>query len=539
MALYSLLCSAAFIGVSTALAQPAQEAIEWGSCDEALSSIGRLPVQCGNITVPLDYADPESDMTLELPLLRVPALKQPSKGSIIFHYGGPGPGGRESMAAFGELMHVMTGQGFDLVGWDQRGTVDVMPISCYNSSEERLFSPASKANIAVKPEDRVDIGRNWAFGAQEANNCYEYAKDKGGDLVGTSYTVRDVMQMVDALGGDQMLRFWGLSYGTVVGATFAAMFPDRVERIVLDGVQNIHEYYYGSWEELVADSDKVFSAFLRTCFERPQLCDLAKHNPNATSDSIERKIYDVIDSYKFRPHAFTHEVLKDQLLDQNFIKALIRPRLYNPGNYPVLANLLHLLLSGDLEGFTDAYVDALDGVGDVFTGGLGNDAAIAIPCSDQSFRTDDLNEALPLINKMVQRSRLVGDMMSWNINTCAQWSLPAKERFERGFHEPIDTKNPLLIIGNEYDVVTPFISAQNASASFPGSSLVKFNAHGHSTPQQPSLCTAKMTREYFESGTLPPVGTVCEPAAHPWDTQSWPALYPELGYEMANETSKT
>lgn len=41
------------------------------------------------------------------------------------------------------------------------------------------------------------------------------------------------------------LTISGLSYGTVVGATAAAMFPDKVESIVLDGVQNLHEYYYG------------------------------------------------------------------------------------------------------------------------------------------------------------------------------------------------------------------------------------------------------------------------------------------------------
>jgi pimeloyl-ACP methyl ester carboxylesterase len=36
----------------------------------------------------------------------------------------------------------------------------------------------------------------------------------------------------------------GVSYGTILGATVAAMFPDRIDRIVLDGVENPHEYYY-------------------------------------------------------------------------------------------------------------------------------------------------------------------------------------------------------------------------------------------------------------------------------------------------------
>lgn len=66
-----------------------------------------------------------------------------------------------------------------------------------------------------------------------------------GRLIGTAFTARDIMRVVDAIVPDKTLRFWGISYGTVLGSTLAALFPDRVDRMILDGVINPTEYYQG------------------------------------------------------------------------------------------------------------------------------------------------------------------------------------------------------------------------------------------------------------------------------------------------------
>jgi pimeloyl-ACP methyl ester carboxylesterase len=36
----------------------------------------------------------------------------------------------------------------------------------------------------------------------------------------------------------------GISYGSTLGATAAAMFPERMDKIILDGVLNPVEYYH-------------------------------------------------------------------------------------------------------------------------------------------------------------------------------------------------------------------------------------------------------------------------------------------------------
>jgi hypothetical protein len=90
--------------LATANAGPYNLKIKWGPCTADINSSAVVtPVECGILAVPLDYTEPNSNETLDLELLRVLALNQPSKGSILFNFGGPGDPGRELMAAKPEL----------------------------------------------------------------------------------------------------------------------------------------------------------------------------------------------------------------------------------------------------------------------------------------------------------------------------------------------------------------------------------------------------------------------------------------------------
>jgi pimeloyl-ACP methyl ester carboxylesterase len=65
--------------------------------------------------------------------------------------------------------------------------------------------------------------------------------------------------------GAEKLIYWGFSYGTVIGATFALRYPDQVERMVLDGVVDAQDYYNGGWRTSLLDADAVLDKFCEYC----------------------------------------------------------------------------------------------------------------------------------------------------------------------------------------------------------------------------------------------------------------------------------
>ena len=88
-----------------AYALPASQngSVTWAPCAQQNAS---LPLQCGTLTVPLDYSDPTSNRTLDLQLVKVSAVNQPRKGSILFNPGGPGDSGRDIVISFAQVFQM-------------------------------------------------------------------------------------------------------------------------------------------------------------------------------------------------------------------------------------------------------------------------------------------------------------------------------------------------------------------------------------------------------------------------------------------------
>jgi len=111
----------------------------------------------------------------------------------------------------------------------------------------------------------------------------------------------------------------------------------------------------------------------------------------------------------------------------------------------------------------------------------GIDGAAGIRCSDHSFRTDNLADLLPVKDEFEQTSKIAGGLLAAaQPMTCAQWPFKAKEQIQ--WTGGYKTKNPILLVGNTLDPLTPVESAFNSSLDFPGSAVVHQNTGGVSDP---------------------------------------------------------
>ncbi|KAL4869308.1 hypothetical protein BDV12DRAFT_196547 [Aspergillus spectabilis] len=468
----------------------------------------------------MDYTNFDSKATINLQLLKVPAIRTPKKASILFNFGGPGLESRMTLAGMSKSLLALTGGEYDLIAHDPRGTAKTFTASCFNSTQDRETTYYNDINIISDPEDTAAIGRLWGGSQVLSNACYNYPgfREKG-SLVSTAFSARDLMQIVDAVESDGLLRYWGLSYGTVLGATVAAMFPDRIERIILDAVANPHQFVNGYDVEVWADVDIAFSTFIQECLKVPDRCGFSHRN--STADNIEKGIYNLLEDLRSEPlvHGTT-------IIDRTLVRTFIRFSLYGPGNFKDLSVALDALLSPTN---TTLFKELHDvHMGDSIGSLVADESPFAIQCGDKQAPQQTFEEMSEVFQDLAAKSRLLGSSGIALAMPCANWRVPAKERYEGDFN--VKTKHPLLVIGNTYDSATPFRSAQNVSAGFESSVLVENGGFGHGSHAHGSACTSRIIREYFTEGTLPESDTFCETSYGPFEDKVLADVLEEIGF---------
>ena len=209
--------------------------------------------------------------------------------------------------------------------------------------------------------------------------------------------------------------------------------------------------------------------FFSGCVAAPDLCPLARNG--ATALDLSNQFDEFLQHLKYNP------VWVPALgpIDYKTVKLLYFRNLYTPSTWAVIASFLDALMTGDyVKAFT--VINELSAGGELFEGAPLDEAEGGIRCSDSRLRANKLADIQPYIDESQRLSKMGGERWADYMVECSQWQFDAKERYDGDFH--VCTKNPMLILNNKFDPVTPLISAQNMSAGFEGSVLLESNGYG-------------------------------------------------------------
>ncbi|PBK86199.1 hypothetical protein ARMGADRAFT_1017465 [Armillaria gallica] len=468
--------------------------------------------KCTRFQVPIDYSN-EDGCKAALAVIKFPAQAETEyKGTILINPGGPGGSGVGALTSATPLAVSVFGNQYDIVSFDPRGVANSTPhAQFFLSKEEQYQWLASTNNWATVINTTSDqIPHLWASAQVLAELALE--RDNGIlNYITTDNVARDMLRITEAA-GQEKLQYYGDSYGTVLGSTFAAMFPDKVERMVLDGVVDVNAYYSGDWRNSIVDADKVMQSFFDGCVAAgPDACAFYA----STAEQISNNLDSLYDSLLIQPVPVVSPPFYG-VVDYTALRTAVWYALYSPYElFSILAEGLASLAAGNGTIIYEIQANVYDP-----STGYDNswDAGYAIACGDAANNTDSVADLFTYSHDVETLSTFYNSFLVTQRILCSGW------KFHRGdiFTGPItgNTSYPILFIGNTADPVTPLSAAKKLSTAFPGSVVLTQNSSGHTSMSASSECTHAYIQAYFQNGTLPKDGTVCEVESEMFPTSS-------------------
>lgn len=205
--------------------------LEWRPCYSPLHD-------CARLDVPMDWQSPSEEKRVILAIIRLRATNLTHyRGPVFFNPGGPGGSGVWSLLDHGKDLQTIIGRNHDLVTFDPRGVGNSVPrIECWKHAQERAVWELQDIGAV---DSHPGVIYDAYARAQLVSRVCETNEDLGGEEgilahSSTAYHARDMLEILEQM-GEQRLKYWGFSYGTVLGGTFAALYPDKVDRMVNDG----------------------------------------------------------------------------------------------------------------------------------------------------------------------------------------------------------------------------------------------------------------------------------------------------------------
>ncbi|KAG9245276.1 TAP-like protein-domain-containing protein [Calycina marina] len=445
---------------------------------------------------------------------------------------GPGESAVDFLIQAAPISQNITGGHYDIVSWEPRGLGQSIPAAnCTNSTSPSI----SYHKLLVRGNGSDFEERSFAEAVQEHATIvgHECKATIAGPTdaaphMTTKVVVQDMISILDAyaktpegkLVEDPMhLNYWGFSYGTIIGQTFASMHPYRINRVVLDGVVDADDYTNVKMETWLLDADVTFTSFFVYChLAGSEACPYYIGNSAGDIFSRFERTVARLDAKTARAQSWENATLIESTLTG--LKVIAFRFMYVPlGSFSDMAEVLVLLETAShnltMESFSAMHNSVQNSTGEAF--GDTNVAQVAISCSDNGNKlfNRSLEEVEPIVGKLKSQSWVGGEPLSKNLIACTGWGIDGVDRYAGPFGGR--TKNPMLFVSNTRDPVTPKINGQRAATLFEGSQSLVTDGTGHTSLAVINVCALRKIGAYFQNGTMPGCDNFCDQGMGPWN----------------------
>lgn len=431
--------------------------LDWESCD-----VGRN-TECATLTVPLDWDEPDGE-TIELALGRIRAGGT-ATGSLLLNPGGPGGSGLELLSYNPVTPGVA--MRYDLVSWDPRGVGRSSGLRCGATVPQFLSQDP-------EPDDDKETEALESSAEAVASEC---SRSDAALLahMRTEDTARD-LEAIRVVLDEEKLTYLGYSYGTHIGQMYASLFPDRVDKMVLDGVVDPDE----SFTEFLLAQTTAFDAALDA---QAAECDRAGRTSCGVEDLLAA--YDEV-----------HEMVEKRRIEGSNgsvgpaeLSIAAITSVYQPRGWHVLGPALREALKGNgsmIRRISDSYQEMSE-----YT------PYAAVICSDGP-TPRGADEYRRFTDEAIAISPRFGAAIANEMLPCATWPVVN----ERNTVVDIGSIPPIVLIGNTGDPATPLVNAQNVHDRIDGSVLITVESDGH-TAYGSNNCVNRLVEGYLVDSELP------------------------------------
>jgi len=469
-------------------------AITWGSCPPAAEGVVRNPgLTCATVKVPLNYAEP-GGMSIEVAISRL-AAADPGKrhGVLLLNPGGPALSGLDMPGTMAPTLPTSVLDGYDLIGFDPRGVGHSTPQSCG-------LEVASVPGHFPYPAADGSIAANVALARTEAQKCAATAGENLRHFT-TANTARDLERIREAL-GEKKISYWGQSYGTYLGAVYSSLYPERTDRMVLEGNVDPTEVWSGEvqgWGKSMAErfpDAAAVAAAQNGALGLGGTVDDVTRTYLALADRLDRRPAPVPGTQQSMTGAILRTTTYALLLDNKTLPILTQV-------WKAAANLAEgRLTAADGEVLKKVFAETPP------TPGVPADNQatmfLALMCGDAEWSRDIAGYATRSAAHRKGWPLTAG--MPANIWPCAFWTDPIETPVTVTGKGPGD----ILILQNRRDHATPWDSGQGLRKVLGDrAAFVGVDNGGHYVYNAGSACADRATADFLNTGRLPDTDVFC------------------------------